>query len=43
MLSGNNLRQVVHTCASVAKQYKLVLVKGRWYSMAGKERKIVFV
>ena len=28
-LSGNNLGQVVHTCASVAKQYNLVPVKGR--------------
>ena len=28
-LSGNNLRQVVHTRASVTKQYKLVPVKGR--------------
>jgi len=28
-LSGNNLGQVVHTRASVTKQYKLVPVKGR--------------
>ena len=35
-LSGNNLRQVVHTCASVAKQYKLVPVKQRRCPTAGK-------
>ena len=35
-LSGNNLGQVVHTRASVTKQYKLVPVKGRWCSAAGK-------
>jgi len=29
LLSGNNLRQVVCTRASVTKQYKLVPVKGR--------------
>ena len=28
-LSDNNLGQVVHTRASVTKQYNLVLVKGR--------------
>jgi len=27
-LSGNNLGQVVYTCASVIKQYKLVPVTG---------------
>jgi len=27
-LSGNDLGQVVHTCASVIKQYKLVPVAG---------------
>ena len=27
-LSGNNLGQVVHTRASVTKQYNLVMVKG---------------
>ena len=31
----NNLRQVVYTCASVTKQYKLVPAKGRWCSAAG--------
>jgi len=29
-ISGNNLGQVVHTRASVTKQYNLVPVKGRW-------------
>jgi len=29
-------RQAVHKCASVTKQYKLVLVKGRWCPMTGK-------
>ena len=28
-LSANNLGQVVHTCASVTKHYKLVPVKGQ--------------
>ena len=28
--------QVVHACASVTKQYKLVPAKGRWCSVAGK-------
>jgi len=36
MLSGNNLRQVVHTHASVVKQYKLIPVKERRCPMAGK-------
>ena len=35
-LSGNNPGQVVHTCASVTKQYNLVLVKGLWCPAAGK-------
>jgi len=34
LLSGNNLRQVVHTCASVTKQYKLTPVKGRCITLA---------
>jgi len=28
--------QVVHTRASITKQYKLVLVKGQWYPTTGK-------
>jgi len=35
-LSGNNLRQVVHTRASVTKNYHLVAVKGWWCHAAGK-------
>jgi len=35
-LSGNNLGQVVHTRVSVAKQYNLVPVKGRWCPATGK-------
>jgi len=27
LLSGSDLRQVIHTCSSVTKQYKLVPVK----------------
>ena len=36
LISGNNLRQVVHTYAPVTKQYKSVPVKGWWCSIAGK-------
>ena len=32
----NNLGQVVHTCASVTKQYRLVPAKERWCSAAAK-------
>jgi len=28
-LSGNNLGQVVHTCASVTKQYNLAPIRGQ--------------
>ena len=35
-LLGNNLGQVVHTCASVIKQYNLVPVAGQQCPLAGK-------
>jgi len=35
-LPGNDLGQVVHTRASVTKQYNLVPVRGQWHSLAGK-------
>ena len=35
-LSGNNLGQVVHTRASVTKQYNLVPVQRRWCPAVGK-------